>query len=507
MDNNKNNAEFEEESNIETGVNETQIDEASNVEDSNEVTAVAENGSAEVAEHGDDIQSGKGKKKKDKKPKKKMTKKKKIILIVSIVLVIALIGGAIGGVLAWLLKPTPASELSRDKLTLDPPVYYVGTANDKPRGIPSNATEVMGAWNVTTYDDMIAKINEGKDVVVHAKEFTMKAEVGTIKLKSDLFANGLLLDAEAVGKTGNPAIEINANEERIVVSDLYVTGKKELDKDDTIKTFNDYSAMIQIRGTDNDNTAKVRLYHCFLENGHKVLHIEKAADVEVEGCIIRNAADTTVSIGTFANAKNKVYMKNNVIASSLTSGVNVYCYSDDINAGNANTAWGEVIFDGFLDVYNWKSTNNLAFIPDSEGKNIAAIANNVAAMEIKPLDKNTEFKVTLDEENQYFDPNEKESDKNPKIVKNQYIHLAITKIATAKNISTNETVIKFINDTVKDRNQLKEAKLPLPDAAKLIIKEGYAWGYFNNNKAQVKIHDTITTNRNIFKELVNGRSY
>lgn len=499
MDNNKNNAEFEKESNIVSGSDETSIDENSNVENSNESSC----GCAEIAESGNDIQG----KKKDKKPKKKMTKKKKIIIIVSVVLVIALIGGAIGGVLAWLLKPTPSSELSRDKLTLEPPVYYVGTANAKPSGIPSNTTEVMGAWNVTTYDDMVAKIKEGKDVVVHAKEFTMTTEIGTITLKSNLYANGLLLDAEAVGKAGSAAIVIPANEERILVSDLYVTGKKELDKDDTIKTFNNYSAMIHIKGDDNNNTAKARLKHCFLENGHKVLHIESAADVEVEGCIIRNAADTTVSIGTFANAKNKVYMKNNVIASSLTSGVNVYCYSNDINAGNADTAWGEVIFDGFLDVYNWKSTNNLAFIPDSEGEFIASIANNVAGMEIRPLDKNTEFKVTLEEENPDFDPNEKESNKNPKMVKNQYIHLAITKIATAKNISTNDTVIRFINDTVKDRNQLQEAKLPLPDAAKIIIKEGYAWGYFNNNNGQVKIHDTITSNKNIFKELVNGRKY
>lgn len=504
MNNNKN-TEFDDNINVNNLEDGQVVDEVNgNVEDSTvvaEVDAVADSSNVDQEVFLDDDKSIKKKKKKD---KPKMPKKKKIIIwVVSVVLVLAIIGGAIGGFFIWLGEAPSGGNLSLDKLELKPNVYYHGTANDSPK----KGQAIEGAYNVTNYDDMIKHINEGHDVVLHAKEFTMTAEIGTIELRSDIYGNGLILDANAVAKAGNDAIRIPENDEVVKVYDLWITGKKDLDKNDTIKSFNDYSSMIKVVSTDPNKSAKAEIKHCILENGHKVLHVEKNADVTVEGSIIRNASDTTISVGTFANLKNKLYLKNNVIASSLTSGINVYCYDGAIDESNAANSWAEVTIDGFLDVYNWKSTKNLAFIPDSEGEYIARIANRVAGAEILPLDKNAQFKVTLDEENEYFDEKEDEHpEKNPRLVTNQYIHLAITKIATA-SIGRNEAVIKYVNKDVENRNELKDLELPLSTTAKMILKQGHAWGYMNNNKAQVKVHDTINTNSNIFNELINGRKY
>ena len=476
------------------------ITDVEQVESTDDLLTAIEDNQTEIA---NGITKGK-KNKKNKKDKPKMPKKKKIIIwVVSVVLVLAVIGGAVGGFFLWLGKPATGGDLSRDKLTLKAPITYVGTANDA-KG--KKGTAVEGAYNAFSYEEMFQLLSEGKDVVVHADEFKMTLALGTINLTSDLYANGLILDAEEVGKAGKTAISIPATDKRVKIYDLYITGKKVLEAKDNLKTFNDYSAMIQLSNSDPTKKAQAEIKHCIIENGHKVLHIERGADVTVEGTIIRNAADTTVSIGTFANLANKVYLKNNVIASSLTSGINVYCYDNAITNANAEASWNEITIDGFLDVYNWKSTRNLAFIPDSEGEFIANIANKVAGLEIAPLDKNTEYKVTLEEKNPNYDPSKEESAKNSKMLKNQYIHLAITKISTA-SIGKNDSVIKYANSNAETRNELKGAILPLTDTAKMILKYGYAYGYFDNNKAQVKIHDTISSNKNITDELINGRNY
>lgn len=231
--------------------------------------------------------------------------------------------------------------------------------------------------------------------------------------------------------------------------------------------FSRYGNLVDIEGVD-DEKASVYIKHCLIENGGKVVHIRNS-NVDIEGTIVRNAADTAVSIATFANHGSYITSKNNVIANSLTGGILFYCFDDKITEGNAKDTWNtlEIVEDSFLDIYNWKAQNGLAFLPETE--DFAGIANPIAASEIPKKS---------------YDPL-KGKDENG----NYYIHFAIIKIRTGNGLPRNgSTVIGYERlrfATVAEGSKGEYNQFPIPSIAGAIMKDIDVWGYYSVSDGDV----------------------
>ncbi|MEG1394429.1 MAG: hypothetical protein RSD04_01630, partial [Clostridia bacterium] len=275
-------------------------------------------------------------------------------------------------------------------------------------GDSKKVTVVADGYNVSTYDDFRAKVDAGQVAVVQATEFAMTAEKGTINVKNSIYGNGVNIDGTAVAKAsgdkgwktaGSNVMSVNVTKQ-LTIRDVHAFGIK-TDPELTIKQFNNVGSALAISGDENGGKSNVDVIHCVLENGHKVFHINNS-NVNMTGCIVRNASDTTVSIGTFDNKKSTVNMTDNVIANSLTAGVVIYDYS--VTGSSAKT-WNEINVKGFLDIYNWRSAKNLSFLPDTElGGSVFIVdtINSFVGSDISPEDKYAELKAVAKDGSQYL---------------------------------------------------------------------------------------------------------
>lgn len=246
--------------------------------------------------------------------------------------------------------------------------------------------------------------------------------------------------------------------------------------------------MIKVSSSEQgeQNRAKAKVIHCVLENSHKVVHLGKNGQLDLEGFVVRNAADTTVSVGTFANLPNTLNSKNNVIINSMTAGILCYLYDGAINDSNAANSWNTINISGFLDIYNWKSVDSLAFIPDTElggNQGLVASLNNIVTGEINK---------------------EEYKDLSAVVGGSKYVHMGIIKIATA--YKTNGTKINFVDGI--NSVGYGENIFPIPGGLpQQFIKYAMMYSYYNNVEDKVGVNSTFAdeSNAKIYEELVMGR--
>ena len=188
--------------------------------------------------------------------------------------------------------------------------------------------------------------------------------------------------------------------------------------------------------------------------------------MEFEGNIIRNASDTALSFATYAYERSVVTSRNNVISNSLTGGVVFYCYDGAISNANAEESWNELLIEKgtFLDIYNWKEQDGLAFMPETEGG--AEVANPVAKSEI-PKTKYDSLKANVEGK--------------------KYIHFAIIKLRTGGGLAQNGSYVTNYQDigyqTSRDKGY--ENGFPLPSLAAAIIRDIDVWGYYERGYRDV----------------------
>lgn len=428
----------------------------------------------------------------------KLTKKSKIIIgVVAGILAAIILAAGIAAIVIFTKKPNYAA-LDSIEIVVDMTnsKYYVGSEGKKPDTNGKSVEQVEGAVNVYTYDEMFDNLKNGKDVCVHFKKAKMTASKGTIYLTSDIYANGLSLDAYEVvkgdlKKGGDNAIEVGAGAD-VLIRDLHIFGKS-FAEGDSLRTYNNYGSMIKISSAvpGEANRAKAKVIHCVMENSHKVVHLEKNGQLDLEGSVVRNAADTTVSVGTFANLSNTLNSKNNVIINSMTAGILSYCYDGQVNEyDNANT-WNVINITGFLDIYNWKRASNIAFIPDTElggNQGLVATLNSIVTGEIvKP---------------EYADLSVDDKDAKYADAPDKYVHLGILKISTAS--PENKSIINIDTKALGYGQNV----FPIPNGlAQQFMKYTMMYGYFNNVEGKVAPNTQLTKDslQVLYKELVQGR--
>ncbi len=390
-----------------------------------------------------------------------------------------------------------------------------------------NAIVKADAVNVSTWADLRRVASEKKVICLQANVQSpplvglKRDDHPTIQIYNDVYGNGKTIDvfelacsrAKASSKKfgapylpgngkvwGMDAININNREdgEQILFQDVHVTGNNmstygvEDDYEEEegsapvadgeavngdmygcpqstidsrgVLLFSRYGNIVNIAGSP-DEKINVKVKHCLIENGGKVLHL-KAVDMDLEGTIVRNAADTAISIQTSANNACYIRSQNNVIANSLTGGILFYCFDGNITESNADATWNtfEVVPGSFLDIYNWKLQDGLAFLPETE--DFANIANPIASSEIPKASYN--------------------SLKGKDAAGNLYIHFAIIKIRTGGGLPKNDSVVTNYKDigysTCMDKTG---GGFPIPSIAGAIMKTIDVWGYYDNSNGAV----------------------
>ena len=194
-----------------------------------------------------------------------------------------------------------------------------------------------------------------------------------------------------------------------------------------------------------EGKTKLTLDHCFLENGHRGVYIS-GADVNMKDSIVRNCADATISVETKAGCKPKLYFKNNIICNAKVAGMLFWGYT-----GGDATNYPEVTIEGYLDIYNWKTTSDAAIMPETESTH--KMVNNMIKDAIND-EANASFAYVEDGE--------------------KYIHCAIVIISTG---SLSDNVPTFVG---LDKIGFKERKLPMPPMAKAIVHNPRIIGYVDS---------------------------
>lgn len=363
---------------------------------------------------------------------------------------------------------------------------------------------IAGGRNVDTYKNLHkyahtpqAKIEAGlynTPVIITTTELKMlkNAKYSTIILSNDLYGNGVNINANKLvygnlsqGQgPGAFVIPYLPNNRTVTFRDTLVMGKQ-AEESDHIKTFTAFGALLDIGGgSDSESKARANVINSVFEKGHKVVHLENAI-VKMEGCIVRQASDTAISIATSANKATTLNIKNSVVADSLTGGILMYGYDGGINASCDNEkTWNKLYLEGFVDIYNWKKASDLAFLPDTEGAQLAAIVNPFIASTIAPIESYKEMKVTLEDG------------------KTQYIHFGIIKIFTAGFGKNKSDVFGY-----EAQGYLTE-EFPIPSIATAIMKDIRVWGYFGNNDGAVSATKTLSQGieEGLYDELKYGRT-
>lgn len=394
-------------------------------------------------------------------------------------------------------------------------IYKDSEANNQP--VTLNVKVVRNGVNVDSYDalyknahtpnDKIEKGEFNKPVLIQNRELKMKLRYAnndkkrqaTITLTNDLYGNGCTLNANSVvygfgsdwKNSGYTAINVSkysaiANVP-ITIRDLHLIGK-EADNTDTLRTYTNYGHLLNIEGSsekeDIEAKAKANIENCIIERGHKTIHMRNAI-VNMKGTVVRTAADTTISIATVADAATTLNVENCIVADSLTAGILMYCIDTSItNANDNNKTWNQINIRGFLDIYNWKKSNEIALLPDTEGgPQVANLANGIVRSEVDNPNKNQEYKVVHEG--------------------GQYVHFGIIQICTVNNaINLNKSVISNY-----ESQGFRAEQFPIPDTAKAIIRDVKVCGYMNNNNGAITPASKISDNlEKLYDELYNGRA-
>lgn len=308
----------------------------------------------------------------------------------------------------------------------------------------------------------------------------------SLDIVNNIYGNGHVIDASAVvskmryeGKKcigGANALDCSKATD-ITLQDFKITGKvlpSEYQLD--LQEFNNYGCLINIDGVAGFKPS-VNLKNIIAENSHKVIFMN-ACIVNMEGCIVRNASDSTISIETNGEGGSKVVMKNNVIANSLTAGVVLWGYQSVGSKEDYNNPakFVNLTIEGFLDIYNWKDSETTTIMPATES--MADLVNSEVAKEINKAEYNHFF---------YH--------KNGK----KYVHLGMIVLATGvPGLKENKAVINKMNDV-----NFVTREFPLPGFAKAFCHTCKVIGY--DSKIDIEPESTIGDNENLYKELRYGR--
>lgn len=282
---------------------------------------------------------------------------------------------------------------------------------------------------------------------------------------NDVYGNAYKIDATADGVGYFDAL-FSVRTKNVLLQDLNIMGA-DVGKDEVeMNAFGGGGILIEFSG-DDDGSVSGQLLHCMLENAQRCVFIKKS-DVTIKGCLLRNASDACVSIESAPGRGSDVVVENNVISNGTVAGILLWC----MNTISNNADYAKLTIKGFLDIYNWKSTDAAQIVPDSE--DMADLVNGLIASELKKGKYDNFF---------YKENGEK------------YLHCGI--IVTDTKNENNAVQLNNLN-----RINFEQRNFP-SDLVSAYLKACKVYGY--DKKVNIKPSQKITDNKMIFGELMYGR--
>lgn len=335
----------------------------------------------------------------------------------------------------------------------------------------------VDGMNVFTEEEIRAQIAAGKNMVLHADiETTGKESFEMDELS--FYGNGHVMIVNSIIVNEGAFV---ATKKGLHLQDLQVIGKKVVEGDGSkLEDFEEYGALVDISAEDADiKVGDAWGYHpsvvknCVLENGKKLMWLD-GVNLTVEGCILRNAADAIIASRTSGKTGSTVTLKNNVLINSVVAGF-LFCGWNAAEEDSQQT----LNIEGFLDIYNWKSTDNAKLMPSNE--DFAFIVNGLVKKEMN--------------KKEYQPYIHKEGGKD-------YVHIGIVRLATDKLKQQTPTINGLENANLEEKN------FPIPKAAMDlgIVKTCILYSFPNDGNPPIGPTATIADNPNIYQELRNGRN-
>ena len=230
-------------------------------------------------------------------------------------------------------------------------------------------------------NDIHMENNSNKDA---EGNFTKTSNIYTY---NNVYGNGFTIEAEKdqfVGKT-EPFFQVYADD--VLISNLTMRpnafSDEEIEGGDlTINDASTFSAGYCIKynvsarrrttgeGDEVTQTKGARIEYCLMENATTLIQLS-GAEVEIEGCIMRNTSGVAIHVRNVReNAGNNVTlqhynnltMTNSEIARMVGTAIN-FDYNNNYYVEDATTR-STFTQKGFLDIYNWQPSDSLTLIPD-----------------------------------------------------------------------------------------------------------------------------------------------
>ena len=345
--------------------------------------------------------------------------------------------------------------------------------------------------NAYTYPEFVYAVVSKKPVVVHDNFEMIPArdienpvitvpEQDYLDIQASIYGNGYVFDAYKIagygeGLPGSVVLSCSKSDD-IVLQDFKITGRV-LEEDETLDltSLERYGVLINVDG-DNSFRPKVTMKNLIVENSHKNIYFNNC-DVTMQGCIVQNASDSTISIETNNEKGANIVLRNNVIANSMTAGIVLWGWTDTGDYKTQNK-FVDLTVEGFLDIYNWKDSKHAKLMPNTED-----LADTVNGLVESEMDK-----AKYD---QFF-----YKYKDQKWVQTGMIILATGGLKENKAEFHGLENIGF---------EIRE--FPLPSAAKLFCKTCKVVGYgTDGNKVGVQPDAKISDNVYLMSDLRYGRS-
>lgn len=344
---------------------------------------------------------------------------------------------------------------------------------------------VVEGRNVSTEDELRQALNvDKKNVVLQADIKTTKKE--SFMTYGKVYGNGHVVDSTDTSVPGGADVfTAQGPDMSLWIQDLRIIGvRKEEGAEIILEDFASRGALISIVsdkvGASGDYLPSY-IKNCVLENGHKLINLY-GANVTIEGCILHNSSDALIASGTDHRKGSTVTLKNNVLATSIVCGYLFYGYNGEKGNEGKPECQQTLNIEGFLDIYNWKSTNGITLMPPNE--TLASTVNKMVRDQITDPKFSKYLKTGSDG--------------------NKYVHAAIIVLASNSKVIQTPTIngADSIGYTKKD--------FPIPAWAKRIAAHTCdLWAYDeskNVSEYAVQPTDQLENDLEMFKELRYGRT-
>lgn len=214
-----------------------------------------------------------------------------------------------------------------------------------------NMADNASAVNVYNYDEFRYVVNNTTaDIVM---QNNVVAQDTTLYVKGSVFGNGFMYDARSmayVNSSGFLRVEnnyVSDTEKVIEFNDVWVEAAQNIDE--SIKR----GVAIYIR--DIVNPVKIRF--CILQYCDTGVRLQRAKDVLVEGCIMGYSASYAIECIS-GLSPTALTLKNSVFRQ--TGGPSVLLAPDDFDSAYFDRSYIPTVkIQGFLDVTNWKTPDDL----------------------------------------------------------------------------------------------------------------------------------------------------